>query len=117
MLVASFTLVVAGLAIYRVGVKSADGTLPPQTTMGLRTRTTLSSDEAWYAAQRASADLVKASGVLSVIGGLVSIPVYDQDALAATIVLGTALLLLIIAGWAAVRGQAAAKEVIEEARP
>lgn len=85
--------------------------------MGLRTRTTLASDEAWYAAQRASADLIKASGVLSVIGGLVSIPVYDQDALAATIVLGTALLLLIVAGWAAVRGQAAAREAVEKAHP
>jgi hypothetical protein len=111
MIIAAISLVIGGLAVYRVGQRSENDELPRQGLMGLRTKATMTSDEAWYAAQRAGADLVKASGAIAAIGGLVSIPLYNRDAAAAAVILGTAAVVLIIAVWAGFRGQAAAKAV------
>lgn len=111
MLIAALSLVIGGMAVYWIGLKTEKDELPRQGVMGLRTKATMASDEAWFAAQRAGADLVKASGAIGVIGGLVSLPLYNRDAVAAVVVLGTAALMLTIAIWAGVRGQAAAKAV------
>jgi len=113
MLIASLALVIAGMAIYRIGVRGENGDLPRQRTMGLRTKATLSSDEAWHAAQQAGADLVKAAGAISFIGGLVSVPLYNREAVAAAVVLGTAVLMLIVTIKAGMRGQAAARAVVD----
>ncbi len=111
MLIASLALIIGGAVIYRIGVRGENGELPRQRVAGLRTRATLSSDDAWYAAQKAGADLVKAAGALAVIGGLTSIPVYDQLPVAAALVLGTTAVMLSLVVWGGVRGQAAARTV------
>ena len=91
-----------------VGKRSRHDGIGRNGVVGLRTKTTLASDEAWFAAQRAGATLTFAAGVASAVGGLLSLFFTDSDATTAAIVLGTAAAVLAIVFLAARAGQRAA---------
>ena len=108
MVVAAVSLIVGGLVVGWVGLRTARNQLPRNWVAGLRTRTTMASDEAWYAGQRAGAGYVVAAGVVGVATGVIAL--FFSDPVAAAIILGgTALLLgLVVVG--GVKGQRAARE-------
>ena len=62
-------LVGAGLLIIWLARRGAEGTLKRNPIAGVRTSLTLSSDEAWYSAQRAAAPRTRIAGLGAVIGG------------------------------------------------
>ena len=70
-IVAAVVLVMVGLVLVVLGERSRSGRLRRNTFAGVRTRTTLSSDAAWNAAQRASASFTIVAGCGAAFGGLV----------------------------------------------
>lgn len=63
-------MVVAGLAVIVVAVRTADGRLARGRAAGIRTAETMASDEAWLAAHQAAERGTKLGGVLFIIAGL-----------------------------------------------
>lgn len=55
-------LLLGGIAMLVLAKRSADGTLRPNGMAGVRTQLTMSSDDAWYAAQAAAAGATSVAG-------------------------------------------------------
>jgi hypothetical protein len=91
---------VVGLAAAVAAVMAANGSLPRNRIVGMRTRATLASDAAWRAAHRASAWSVAAAGAISTALGLyllVAQPSRSTKA-AVAIAASAALLVLVVIG-------------------
>lgn len=105
----------AGVALIILARRSRNDRLPRNQLAGIRTTLTLSSDAAWFAAQRASASASEIAGWGTLIGAaflvaVVATPLPSEVALAATVsvVLGTATWMLVWVLIGAARGQRAA---------
>ena len=108
MIVAAVSLIIGGLVVGWVGIRSAKDELPRNWVAGLRTRRTMDTDEAWYEGQRAGAPFVIAAGAVGVASGVLALP-FDEPVAAVIILVGTAILLgLVVAG--GIKGQRAADE-------
>ncbi len=62
-------LVLGGLLMLWLARTSERGTLKPNEIVGVRTRLTLSSETAWYSAQRAASPRTRIAGWGGIIGG------------------------------------------------
>lgn len=115
MLITVVALGAAGVALVVLARRSRDDRLPRNQIAGIRTPVTLSSDAAWYAAQRASASASEIAGWGTLIGAAVLLavivaPLPSGVALPTTVVvvLGTAAWMLVWVLIGAARGQRAA---------
>lgn len=63
-------MVIAGLAVITVAVRTADGRLGRGRAAGIRTAATMASDEAWLAAHQKGERGTKLGGVLFILAGL-----------------------------------------------
>lgn len=110
-------LLLAGVALIVLARRSRDGRVPRNQLAGVRTGLTLSSDTAWYAAQRAAAPATEVGAWGSIVGGVLVLAVgilpMTLPVVTPAIVLATAAWLL---GWViggAARGQRAAREAMD----
>jgi len=110
MWIAAVALIVGGIAIVAAGAMARAGMLSRQSWVGIRTRTTMASDDAWYAAQDAGATWVMIGGVLMAAGGVVTLFTESEDTagIVALVTAAVALLPIAVGGF---RGQAAARRV------
>jgi uncharacterized membrane protein len=110
MMIAGIALVVCGIVLVALGTIAGAGRLPRQSVVGLRTKETLASDEAWKAAQEAGANWVIAAGAILFVGG-VSVMIVDSETTGDVVALiATALMLIpLVIGFR--KGQAAAQSV------
>jgi ABC-type sugar transport system permease subunit len=115
---AAIVLVLVGSALVLLARRSRSGKLRRNRFAGVRTATTMSSDEAWHAAQRASAGFTLLAGCGAIAGGLVVavVVLVGRDSLPLPDVAST--LVLVTAAWAAgwaiaggVAGQHAARGI------
>lgn len=116
-------MVGSGFLVRGIAARAADGRLAKNGLAGIRTKATMSSDEAWRAAHQAGEVLTKRGGSASVVFGLLAMiagpamALFDVGDPEGYIIVGmvligvatVALLALVIAG--AVSGQRAAVEV------
>jgi uncharacterized membrane protein len=110
MMIAGIALMVGGIALVVLGAIARAGKLPRQSVVGLRTKATLASDEAWRAAQEVGAIWVIGAGAILFIGG-VSVMLVDSETTGDVVALiATALMLVpLVIGFR--KGQAAAQSV------
>jgi len=110
MLIAGIALIIGGVAIVGAGALGKAGRLSRQSIVGIRTKSTMASDEAWFAAHRAGAVWVMAGGVLMALGGVLTILAETEEAagVVALITAGVGLVPIVIGG---VRGNSAARSV------
>lgn len=113
MWIGALALIIGGIAIVAAASMARAGRLSRQSWIGIRTRTTMASDEAWYAAHRDGAGWVMASGVLMALGGVLTLFVESEDTAAvfALVTVGVSLVALAVG---ASRGQAAARRIVGE---
>lgn len=116
-------MVVTGVFVMGIAIRAADGRLGKNRLAGIRTRATLSSDEAWQAAHQAGRELTIMAGWISVATGVVPVLVgaflalFDLTSPDNYMVIWTALLMIGIAGLlvaavaGALKGNRAAKAV------
>jgi hypothetical protein len=109
-------LLLAGVALIVLARRSRDGRIPRNQLAGVRTGLTLSSDTAWYPAQRASAKATEIGAWGSVVGAVLvvvaAILPISSNAATAAITLTAAVWML---GWVivgAARGQRAARAAV-----
>ena len=107
------TLVAAGLLLMWIGRKASTGTLQRNWVAGIRTTTTLASDEAWMAAHVAGGPAMTWAGVASVLAGL-ALLVRPSDAVGLVIVLAGTGVMLALVVVSAVKGQRAARAIGDE---
>lgn len=118
--VGGIVLALGGLLMIWLARRSHSGRIPPNQLVGVRTALTLSSAEAWYPAQRASARSTAIGGAGAIISGILVTTVgfwgLGPDAtfsLAAILTLGGAAWTI---GWAlaaAAAGQNAARAAVD----
>lgn len=110
MWVVAVALIVGGIGVVVAGAMARAGRLSRQSWVGLRTRTTMASDDAWRAAHAAGAAWVMVGGVIMALGGMVTLLAGSEDAAAAValVSVAAALVPIVIGG---VRGQTAARGV------
>jgi uncharacterized membrane protein len=109
--VAGIAIMVGGIALIVFGALGRAGRLTRQSIVGLRTKVTLASDEAWRAAHEAAANWVVGAGAILFVGGLL-VMLLDSETtgdVVALIATASMLLPLVIAFR---RGQAAAQSVL-----
>jgi uncharacterized membrane protein len=109
MWIAAVALIVGGIAIVAAGAMARAGMLTRQSWIGIRTRTTMASDEAWYAAHAAGATWVMIGGVLMAAGGVVTLFTESEDTagIVALVTVALALVPIAIGGF---KGQGAARQ-------
>ncbi|MEV4257973.1 SdpI family protein [Spirillospora sp. NPDC049652] len=109
-MIEGIVLAAAGLIILASGLASASGRLRRNGVVGIRTRTSMSSDEAWDIVHRAGGPWLVASGLAMLIGGGVA-AVAGSDAVRMAATLTAIVLCLVLAlasvlvGHAAYRGR------------
>ncbi|ODT95225.1 MAG: hypothetical protein ABS81_31950 [Pseudonocardia sp. SCN 72-86] len=109
-------LLLVGVALGAVAVTGARGTLRRNRFAGVRTATTLSSEQAFAAANRVAAPLVGAAAIVAVAGGAVSLA--RPDVLLGVILLVVTVLgVLVLAGIGGALGDRAAHLVEDEPTP
>jgi uncharacterized membrane protein len=110
MIVTAIALIVGGIALIVLGAVARAGKLTRQSVVGLRTKATMASDEAWRAAHEASARWVIGAGAVMFVGGVVVI-LTDSETTGDVVALGATAVMLIPLVIAFRRGQAAARSV------
>ena len=110
MIFAGTAMVLGGIALVVLGVLGRTGKLTRQSIVGLRTKATLASDEAWNAAHEAAADWVVGAGAILAAGGVLVI-LTDSETTGDVVALVATALMLIPLVIAFRRGQAAAQSV------
>lgn len=105
--------VASGVVVMTVARRGRDGRLRRNELVGLRTRATLSSDEAWLAAHRASYGASATSGLIAILGGAFTLLARSNGALAAVVTL-TCVAILALTFWGAYQGNRAARAVHDE---
>jgi len=108
MIIAAIALIVGGIALIVLGAVARAGKLTRQSVVGLRTKATMGSDEAWKAAHEASADWVIGAGAVMFVGGVV-VMLTDSETTGDVVALGATAVMLIPLVIAFRRGQAAAR--------
>lgn len=92
----------AGWYLGRVAKRSEAGDLPPNPMVGVRTKYTMASDQAWFAAHRAAAPQLVLVARGSILGGLLialsSLLAFMGFMMTATIMI-YAILTLLTCGW------------------
>lgn len=79
-LVTALLLVGAGILTIVTGVLSRRRKLPRNWILGLRTRSTLKSDDAWFAAHEAAGRFIAGGGVILMVTGVVVLLLNPSDA-------------------------------------
>ena len=79
-LVTALVLVGAGFLTIVTGVLSHRRKLPRNWILGLRTRSTLKNDDAWFAAHEAAGGFIAGAGVILTIVGVVALVLEPSDA-------------------------------------
>ncbi|KGF24361.1 SdpI family protein [Corynebacterium tuscaniense] len=74
----AITWSVCGGVLIWVGLKARQGTLPKNNWVGIRTSALLESEEAWITGHKAAGDVLAASGIPLIIGGIVCLFVDDH---------------------------------------
>jgi uncharacterized membrane protein len=110
MMIAGIAMMAGGIALIVLGAIARAGKLNRQSVVGLRTKATLASDEAWKAAHEASATWVIAAGAVLLAGGVL-VMLTDSETTGDVIALIATALMLIPLVIAFRRGQAAAQSV------
>jgi uncharacterized membrane protein len=110
MMIAGIALMVGGVALVVLGAIARAGKLNRQSAVGLRTKATLASDEAWKAAHEAAANWVIGAGAILFVGGVLVV-LMDSEATGDVVALVATALMLIPIVIAFRRGQAAAQSV------
>ena len=110
MLIAGIAMVIGGAGLILLGAMARAGRLTRQSIVGLRTKTTMASDEAWEAAHAAGAGWVVAAGVVLLVGG-VAVMLADSETAGGVIALIATGVMLLPLAIAFTRGQAAARSV------
>lgn len=102
-------LVAAGVILLVVALRSRSGTLPRNWIVGIRTTTTLASDEAWIRAHHASATPLLLGSIGTMLAGLVLL-LRPTNGFGLAIVTAGLIWLLFWVIRAGVAGQRAARE-------
>ena len=110
MIFAGIAMMVGGVALIVLGVLGRTGKLTRQSIVGLRTKATLASDEAWNAAHEAAADWVVGAGAILAAGGVL-VMLTESETTGDVVALVSTALMLIPLVIAFRRGQAAAQSV------
>ena len=110
MIFAGIAMMVGGVALIVLGVLGRTGKLTRQSIVGLRTKATLASDEAWNAAHEAAADWVVGAGAILTAGGVL-VMLTDSETAGEVVALVATALMLIPLVIAFRRGQDAAQSV------
>lgn len=95
-LVLLLVMVGAGVMVIWTARAAASGRLRRNMLVGIRTATTLASDEAWLAAHRRAERSTVAAGVSSVIAGLLVLPPIPWPFAIAAVIAGSVLMLAFI---------------------
>lgn len=107
-MIAGIAMMVGGIALIVLGALGWTGMLTRQSIVGLRTKATLASDEAWKAAQEAGAKWVIGAGAIFSVGGVVVMLVDSETTGDVVALIATALMLIpLVIGFR--KGQAAAQ--------
>ena len=110
MMIAGIALMIGGIALVVLGAIGRAGKLTRQSVVGLRTKATLASDEAWKAAHDAAANWVIGAGTVLLVGGVLVL-LTDSETTGDVVALIATALMLIPLVIAFRRGQAAAQSV------
>jgi hypothetical protein len=110
MIIAAIAMMVGGIALIVLGALGRTGKLTRQSIVGLRTKATLASDEAWTVAQEAAANWVVGAGAILAAGGVL-VMLTDSETTGDVVALIATALMLIPLVIAFRRGQAAAQSV------
>ena len=110
MVFAGIAMVAGGVALIVLGVIARAGKLTRQSVVGLRTKATMASDEAWKAGNEAAAPWVVGAGVVLAAGG-VMVMFADPESTGDVVALVATALMLVPMLIAFRRGQAAARSV------
>jgi uncharacterized membrane protein len=110
MIIAAIAMMVGGIALIVLGALGRTGMLARQSIVGLRTKATLASDEAWKVAQEAAAIWVVGAGAILAAGGVL-VMLTDSETTGDVVALIATALMLIPLVIAFRRGQAAAQSV------
>jgi uncharacterized membrane protein len=105
----SAVLVLAGMAVYITGRMASQGTLRRNYFVGIRTRTTMASDEAWAAAHRAGGRWMAAAGFVMIVGAALLLVNRPGATGSSEIVGATAVVMGVPLVIGALKGQRAAK--------
>ena len=110
MMIAGIALMVGGVALVVLGLIARAGNLTRQSAVGLRTKATLASDEAWKAAHEAAANWVISGGAILFVGSVLVVLMDSETTGDVVALIATALMLIpLLIGFR--RGQAAAQSV------
>lgn len=99
----------AGLLLLWVASAGADGRLRRNAFVGIRTRSTLTSDEAWLAAHRRAESPTRLAGVAALLAAAMALVPGPEDLLFASVV-GAAAVILALSVYGAVVGGRASRE-------
>jgi uncharacterized membrane protein len=102
MIVPTVILILAGLALIVVAVASWQERLPRNSLAGVRTPTTMRSDQAFKVANKVAAPLTAAGGVVLVLGGVLAALLGKSSA--GPVLFATALACAGLCGWGAMKG-------------
>lgn len=122
LLLVFLTFAASGAAFLWLAHASKNRRLPPNQLAGIRTRTTLHSDEAWYVAQESTAFHIQVSGYSLLVTAITSLglmvaPLNDDQISIAFTLLSLAACIWVLA-WVitgSIKGNKAARAVIETA--
>ena len=113
-LIGGGSMLVTGLLIMWMGNRMAEGRFKRNGWAGIRTPSTMKSDEAWLAAHEAGAPLMSAAGTFGARGGLLGIIaglLGASEGVVLGLILGGALVMTVLLIVATVRGARAARQV------
>ncbi len=86
-------LIIAGIALWVVAQRTATGVLGRSQFVGIRTRSTMASDQAWLAAHQAAQRALQVAAVeLGLTGAMAAVAGGNNDLLILILVVGTALM-------------------------
>ena len=114
MIVVAIALIGGGVTLVVLGLASRSDRLARNRLAGLRTRTTMVDDVAWYAGQRAGANFIILAGLVGIAGGVAALFFLEDDNILVGIVLSTSVLALLLVAIGGRRGQQAARKVLGE---
>lgn len=103
-------MMIAGLALMRIGRRATQGTLGRNAIAGIRTRATMRSDAAWEAGHRAGGGLMIPAGALFVVAGL-ALLTRPSNSVGTTITMGVTVGVLVVAVVSTRRANRAARAV------
>lgn len=112
MIVVAIALIGGGVTLVVLGLASRSDRLARNRLAGLRTRTTMVDDVAWYAGQRAGASFIILAGLVGIAGGVAALFFLEDESILVGIVLSTSLLALLLVAIGGRRGQQAARKVL-----